>query len=227
MAKLFREFFGLIFFRASGPPKQNHAQNSRPNLSAFLSNFTSYATTLNPKAGLGLEGNSSEKAPHYRETGPGVQGKSWPKCRYCFSCLKVRGGSRPSNNQRKVEGQQLKGKIVSALFHTFWHFSTLFAFFRAFLQDFLRIKGFYYCLVQRDEKRIKRKKQIILHVSCCTFVLLRHNCTFSNPCFCTPIFSGGIKAPPLPVRNTLANPGFGVCNMLATPAGSGSQEKVR
>ena len=28
--------------------------------------------------------------------GPGVQGKSWPKYRYCFSCLKVRGGSLPS-----------------------------------------------------------------------------------------------------------------------------------
>ena len=26
-------------------------------------------------------------------------------------------------NQRKTKGQQLKGKIVSALFHTFWHFS--------------------------------------------------------------------------------------------------------
>ena len=29
-------------------------------------------------------------------------------------------------HQRKTKGQQLKGKIVSALFHTFWHFSTLF-----------------------------------------------------------------------------------------------------
>ena len=79
---------------------------------------TRYATTLNPKAGLGLQrqsarrqpvvqtqifvvqgllcGNSSGKAPYYKEKGPGVQGKRWPKYRYCFSCLKVRGGSLPS-----------------------------------------------------------------------------------------------------------------------------------
>ena len=43
-----------------------------------------------------LCGKSSEKAPYYREKGPGVQGKRWPKYRYCFSCLRVRGGSRPS-----------------------------------------------------------------------------------------------------------------------------------
>ena len=63
--------------------------------------FTRYATTPNPKAGLRLQrssarrqpvvqaqslvvqvllcGNSSEKAPYYREKGPGVQGKRWPK----------------------------------------------------------------------------------------------------------------------------------------------------
>ena len=43
-----------------------------------------------------LCGNSSEKVPYYREKGPGVQGKRWPKYRYCFSCLKVKGGSLPS-----------------------------------------------------------------------------------------------------------------------------------
>ena len=70
------------------------------------------ATTLNPKAGLGLQrwsarrqpvvqaqilvvqgllcGNSSEKAPYYREKGPGVQRKKWPKYRYCFSCFLLR-----------------------------------------------------------------------------------------------------------------------------------------
>ena len=59
------------------------------------------ATTLNPKAGPGLQrysarrqpvvqaqilvvqglicGNSSEKVPYYRAKGPGVQGKRWPK----------------------------------------------------------------------------------------------------------------------------------------------------
>ena len=36
-------------------------------------------------------------------------------------------------SQRKTKGQQLKGKIVSALFHTFWHCSTHFqGFFRVF-----------------------------------------------------------------------------------------------
>ena len=38
-----------------------------------------------------LCGNSSEKVPYYREKGPGVQGKRWPKYRYWFSCLKVKG----------------------------------------------------------------------------------------------------------------------------------------
>ena len=52
--------------------------------------------------------------------------------------------------QRKTKGQQLKGKIVSALFHTFWQFSTHFhtfsEFFRIFPPGlFLRIKGFYCC----------------------------------------------------------------------------------
>ena len=32
------------------------------------------------------------------QKGPGGQGKSWPKYRYCFSCLKVRGGSLPSKS---------------------------------------------------------------------------------------------------------------------------------
>ena len=36
-------------------------------------------------------------------------------------------------------------------------------------------------------------------------------------------YSGGIKAPPPPVRSTLADPGFGVSNTLATQARSGSQ----
>ena len=47
-----------------------------------------------------LCGNSSEKKPtYYREKGPGVQGKRWPKYRYCFSCLKVRGGPLPSKTR--------------------------------------------------------------------------------------------------------------------------------
>ena len=31
--------------------------------------------------------------PYHSKKGPGAQGKRWPKYRYCFSCLKVRGGS--------------------------------------------------------------------------------------------------------------------------------------
>ena len=76
-------------------------------------------TTLNPKAGLGLQrwsarhqpvvqaqilvvqgllcGNSSEKVPYYREKGPGVQGERVAKIRI----LKVRGGSLPSNKHRE------------------------------------------------------------------------------------------------------------------------------
>ena len=47
-------------------------------------------------------------------------------------------------NQRKTKGQQLKGKIVSALFGTFPHTFTLFqSFSEFFLQDiFLELRGF-------------------------------------------------------------------------------------
>ena len=84
-------------------------------------------------------------------------------------------------SQRKTEGQQLKGKIVSALFHTFWQFSTHFHTFSEFFRIFpprlfLRIKGFYCCFgskIRKENKREKKEKdQTILHVSCCTFVLL-------------------------------------------------------
>ena len=66
-------------------------------------------------------------------------------------------------DQRKTKGQQLKGKIVSALFHTFWHFSTLFhtfsEFFRIFPPGlFLRIKGFYCCFSSKIIKENKKKK---------------------------------------------------------------------
>ena len=55
-------------------------------------------------------------------------------------------GGVPNECQRKTKGQQLKGKIVAALFHTFWHFSTLFHTFSEFFRIlspglFLRIKG--------------------------------------------------------------------------------------
>ena len=57
--------------------------------------------------------------------------------------------------KEKTKGQQLKGKIVSALFHTFFgnfpHIFTLFSeFSEFFLQDFfLSVKGFTAVLVQR------------------------------------------------------------------------------
>ena len=66
--------------------------------------------------------------------------------------------------QRKTKGQQLKGKIVSAL-HTVWHFSTHFltlfqSFSEFFLQGFfLELKGFSTVFVQRDEKRKKQKRK--------------------------------------------------------------------
>ena len=55
--------------------------------------------------------------------------------------------ARTGNNARKTKGQQLKGKIVSALFtlcDTFTHIFTLFLeFSRIFLQDFfLELWGF-------------------------------------------------------------------------------------
>ena len=67
-------------------------------------------------------------------------------------------------NQRKTKGQQLKGKSVLALFHTFWHFSTHLHFFFSqsfsdfFLQDFFaRIKGFHYCFSSKRRKEKKRE----------------------------------------------------------------------
>ena len=78
-----------------------------------------------------------------------------------FFLLVVRNRSWRCLNQRKTKGQQLKGKIVSALFHTFWHFSTLFqSFSEFFLQDFfLELRDFTAVLVQREEKRIKDNKK--------------------------------------------------------------------
>ena len=52
--------------------------------------------------GLALWEFFRKKAPHYRAKGPGVQGKRWPKYRYCFPCLKNRGGSLPSNRRSAI-----------------------------------------------------------------------------------------------------------------------------
>ena len=104
--------FLICPFRFSRPINNTYEEKPR---------ITRYATTLNPKARPGLQrqsarrqpvvqaqtavvqgllcGNSSEKVPYYREKGPGVQGKRWPKFRYSLSCLKVRGVSPPSNRK--------------------------------------------------------------------------------------------------------------------------------
>ena len=64
----------------------------------------------------------------------------------------------------KTKRQQPKGKIVLALVHTFWHFSTLSHFLREFFRYLppgflLELRGFTTVLAQRDEKIIKNKKQ--------------------------------------------------------------------
>ena len=63
--------------------------------------------------------------------------------------------------QRKTKGQQLKGKIVSALFSHFWTlFHTSSEFFRIFPPGLLlEARGFTTVLVQRDEKIIKDNKK--------------------------------------------------------------------
>ena len=66
--------------------------------------------------------------------------------------------------RRKTKGQQLKGKIVWALFHTLWHFSTHFhtfsEFFRIFPpRFFLRIRGFYCCFSSKRQKIKEHKRE--------------------------------------------------------------------
>ena len=75
---------------------------------------------------------------------------------YCLGCAIL--------NQRKTKGQQPKGKIIPALFHTFSHFSTHLHTFQSFseffLQDFfLELSSFTTVLGQRDEKRRKENKK--------------------------------------------------------------------
>ena len=58
--------------------------------------------------------------------------------------------------------EKLKGKIVSALFHTVWHFSTHFHAFSEFFQNFpsrtfLRFQGFYCCFSLKRTKKDKKK----------------------------------------------------------------------
>ena len=90
-------------------------------------------------------------------------------------------------DQRKVEGQQLKGKLVSALFHTFLHFPDL-----SHFSEFFSPKTFSYLKglsVQRDWKIInenkQKKDQTILNVTCCTFVLFLNLGTACCACWCS------------------------------------------
>ena len=73
---------------------------------------------------------------------------------------------------RKTKGQQLKGKIALALFHTFSHFSTLFHTFSHFFpRTFLQIKAFF--------KPIKKKKTKPF----CTLVVARLSSSKNFPNF--------------------------------------------
>ena len=90
---------------------------------------------------------------------PPLEAQPWEPCAAqhlgAYPWWSFRPGSDLPSIQRKTKGQQLKGKIVSALFHTFGHFSTHFhtfsEFFRIFPPGFfLRIKGFYHCFSVSD-----------------------------------------------------------------------------
>ena len=77
MANFDSEFFSLVFSRVSGHPKI-HAQNSRPELSALLSNFT----FLNPKFIHGdfpLTGETNK-----RDTSGQKKSRSGTPAEYCF-----------------------------------------------------------------------------------------------------------------------------------------------
>ena len=105
---------------------------------------------------------------------PPFPGFTAPKPGFKFSFFQLLG----CPNQRKTKGQQLKGKIVSALFsHFLALFHTVFTLFQSFseffLEDFfLELRGFTTVLVQRDEKRIKDNKKKKTK-SFCTLVVAR------------------------------------------------------
>ena len=90
-------------------------------------------------------------------------------------------GNENQDSRATTKGQNRLGTFshVLALLHIFHTFSEL------FLQDFLlELRGLYYCFNSKRRKENKReskeKDQAILHVSCCTFVLLRENHTKSH-----------------------------------------------
>ena len=85
-------------------------------------------------------------------------------------------------NERKTKGQHLKGKIVSALFHTFWHFPHFPHFSRIFPPGFfLELRGFTTVLVQREEKRIKENEKKKTKPFC-TLVVARLSPLIQNDC---------------------------------------------
>ena len=61
----------------------------------------------------------------------------------------------------KTKGQQLQGKIVSALFHAFGTFPDIYTLFQSFSEfasrTFLRSKGFYYCFSSKRRQENKRE----------------------------------------------------------------------
>ena len=77
-----------------------------------------------------------------------------------------------NRGQRKTQGQQLKGKIVSALSHTSHTFPHFFTLFPPGLS--LKIKPF----LKRRKENKKKNTETILHVSCCTFVILYRGAIF-------------------------------------------------
>ena len=106
------------------------------------------------------ENGKTQKARKKRILGSGNRGS-----RQKLGKLKLQSELPETVNcQRKTKGQQLQGKVVSALFHTFWHFSAHFHTFRVFQNFppglFRRIKGFRYCCSsKRRQEKIKESKK--------------------------------------------------------------------
>ena len=73
--------------------------------------------------------------------------------------------------RRKLRGQQLKGKIVAALFHAFSY--TCQRIFTHFQNCGPKIVLRLHCHFRGLSTLSTQKRPTILHVSCCTFVLLR------------------------------------------------------
>ena len=115
---------------------KNKAENCTPK-NPFQNNFSSEIFSLTLP--------STIPPTHFGKVDPGIR-QSAVHTYYRVSLFPEQIGSVIPGQ----EGQQPKGKIVSAFFHTFWHFSTHFHTFSEFFQNFssrvfLRIKRFFYC----------------------------------------------------------------------------------